>query len=121
MSSVGKLRVRVPELNQRVERSYVLTSTLDLAKETHSARVAEVDSDSDVKFQDLREALPTRSLADSIAAPKIPQVATTQETSATTIHKIHDITVEQSESMVSPRKHHRFSVQKMALNASHTG
>ena len=35
------------------------------AKET-SAKVGEVDSDSDVEFQDSREALPTRSLADSI-------------------------------------------------------
>ena len=52
---------------------------VDPAKETCGARVAEVESDSDVEFQDSREVQPTRTLADSITAPKIPQVAT-QET-----------------------------------------
>ena len=41
--------------------------------------MGEVDSDSDVEFQDSREILPTRSLADSIAVPRVP-LTTTQET-----------------------------------------
>ena len=47
------------------------------ARET-SARVVEVDSDSDVEFQDSREVLPTRSLADSITVPRVPQTTTTE-------------------------------------------
>ena len=39
------------------------------ARET-SARVGEVNLDSDVKFQDSREVLPTRSLADSITVTR---------------------------------------------------
>ena len=46
------------------------------ARDTRSARVGEVDSDSDVEFQDSREALPTGSLADSIAVPRVPQTTT---------------------------------------------
>ena len=49
------------------------------ARET-SARVVEVDSDSDVEFQDSREVLPTKSLADSIAVPRVPQITTTETT-----------------------------------------
>ena len=52
---------------------------MNLAKETRSTRVAEVELDSDVEFQDSREVQPTRSLADSITVQKVPQVAT-QET-----------------------------------------
>ena len=48
------------------------------ARDTQSARVGEVKLDSDVEFQDSKEVLPTRSLADSIAVPRIPQ--TTLET-----------------------------------------
>ena len=51
-----------------------------LANETCSARVVELDSDSDVEFQDSREVLLTRSLADSIAVPRVPQSATQETT-----------------------------------------
>ena len=63
------------------ENREVILADLNInpAKETHSARVAEVDSDSDAEFQDSREVQPTRSLAYSITVPKVPQVAT-QET-----------------------------------------
>ena len=47
------------------------------ARET-SARVGEVDSDSDVEFQDSREALPTRYLVDSVTVTRVPQATTTQ-------------------------------------------
>ena len=43
-----------------------------------SARVAEVDSGSDEEFQDSKEDLPPRSLAESITATRFPQVATFQ-------------------------------------------
>ena len=46
------------------------------ARDTQSARVGEVNSDSDVEFQDSREALPPWSLADSIAVPRVPQTTT---------------------------------------------
>ena len=62
-----------------LEYREVICSDLNvaLAKETHSARV---DSDSDVEFQDSREVLPTRSLPDSIAVPRVPQSATLETT-----------------------------------------
>ena len=55
-----------------------MCSDLDiaLARDTQSARVGEVNSDSDVEFQDSREVLPNRSLADSIAVPRVPQTTT---------------------------------------------
>ena len=58
----------------------VISSDLnvDLARETRSARVEETEQDSDVEPQDTREALPPRSLADSIAAPRF--TPTTLET-----------------------------------------
>ena len=43
-----------------------------------SARVAEVDSGSEEEFQDSKEDLPPRSLAESITATRVPQVATFQ-------------------------------------------
>ena len=51
-----------------------------LARET-GARVAEVDSSSDEEFQDSKEVLPPRTLAESITAARIPQIATSQTTS----------------------------------------
>ena len=51
---------------------------VDPAIETHSAGVEETEQDSDVEPQDTREALPPRSLADSIAAPRF--TPTTLET-----------------------------------------
>ena len=51
------------------------------ARESQSARVEESEQDSDVEPQDTREALPTRSLADSIAAPRF--APTTLETNVT--------------------------------------
>ena len=58
----------------QLENQGVIRADLNVnpAKETRSARVAEVESDSDVEFQDSREVQPTRSLADSITAPKVP-------------------------------------------------
>ena len=47
-----------------------------LARET-SARVAEVDSSSD-EFQDSKEGSPPRSLAESVTATRVPQVATSK-------------------------------------------
>ena len=43
-----------------------------------SARVAEVDSSSDDEFQDSNTEQPPRSLAESITATRVPQVATQQ-------------------------------------------
>ena len=65
-----------------LEYQEVIHSDLNIAsaKETCSARVVEVDSDSDVEFQDSREVLPTRSLADSIVVPRVPQSATLETT-----------------------------------------
>ena len=47
------------------------------ARET-SARVAEVDSSSEDEFQDSKEDPPSRSLAESVTATRVPQVATSQ-------------------------------------------
>ena len=44
---------------------------VNLARESQGSRVEEDELDSDVEFQDSREVLPTRSLADSIAAPRL--------------------------------------------------
>ena len=43
-----------------------------------SARVAEVDSSSEDEFQDSKEDPPPRSLAESVTATRVPQVATSQ-------------------------------------------
>ena len=73
-----------------------------LARVSQGARVEEVDSDSDVEFQDSREALPTRSLADSITVPRVPQTTTleTMRPSSTELVQHH---TEQSESGESPQ------------------
>ena len=47
------------------------------ARET-SARVAEVDLSSEDEFQDSKEGPPPRSLAESVTATRVPQVATFQ-------------------------------------------
>ena len=52
---------------------------IPLARET-SAKVDEVDSDSDDDFQDSREALPTRSSADPITITRVPQSTTLRTT-----------------------------------------
>ena len=77
----------------------VMRSDLNIvpARDTQSARVAEVDLDSDVEFQDSREVLPTRSLADSIAVPRVPQ-ATTSETMQPSSTGFVEHHTEQSES-----------------------
>ena len=64
--------------------------------------MGEVDLDSDVEFQDSREVLPTRSLADSIAVPRVPQTTTSEtiQPSSTEIVSHH---MEQSESGESPQ------------------
>ena len=61
------------------------------ARDTQSARMGEVGSDSDVEFQDSREVLPTRSLADSIAVSRIPQTTTleTNQPSSTRFENHH--------------------------------
>ena len=53
----------------------VIRSDLNIipARETRSARAEEEEQDSNVEFQDSREVLPSRSLADSIAVPRLPQ------------------------------------------------
>ena len=43
------------------------------ARETQSAKLEEEEQDSDDEFQDFREVLPSRSLAGSIAAPRLTQ------------------------------------------------
>ena len=58
---------RAPLEYQEVIRSDL---NVDPARETQSARVEEDEQDSDVEFQDSREVLPARSLADSIAVPR---------------------------------------------------
>ena len=67
-----------PSSRAPLEYQEVVHSDLNvaLARDTQSARMGEVDSDSDVEFQDSREVLPTRSLADSIAVPRVPQTTT---------------------------------------------
>ena len=64
--------------------------------------MSEVDSDSDIEFQDSREALPTRSLADSIAVTRVPQ-ATTKQTMQPPSPELNRHHVEQSESGGSPQ------------------
>ena len=92
-------------LSSRAPPEYreVVQSDLDVAltRESQSARVEEVDLDSDVEFQDSREALPPRSLADSIAVPRVPQITTSEtiQPSSTGIVSHH---MEQSESGESP-------------------
>ena len=49
------------------------------ARET-SAKVGQVDSDSDDDFQDSREALPTRSLTDPITVTRVPQATALKTT-----------------------------------------
>ena len=52
---------------------------IPLARET-SAKVGEVDSDSDGDFQDSREALLPRSMADPITITRVPQTTTLKTT-----------------------------------------
>ena len=93
-------------LSSRAPPEYweVVQSDLNVApaRVSQGARVGEVDSDSDVEFQDSREVLPTRSLADFIAVPWVPQVTTSESTwlSSTGIVEYH---MEQSESGGSPQ------------------
>ena len=72
------------------------------ARDTQGARVVEVDSDSDVEFQDSREGLPTRSLADSIAVPRVPQTTTSETIQPSSTGNVSHRT-EQSESGESPQ------------------
>ena len=65
---------RAPSEYQEVMRADL---NIPLSRET-SARVAEVDSGSEDEFQDSKETLPPRSLAESIAATRVPQVSTFQ-------------------------------------------
>ena len=82
-------------LSSRAPPEYreVMHSDLNIvpARDTKSARVGEVESDSDVEFQDSREVLPTRSLADSIAVPRISQTTTleTNQPSSTRFERRH--------------------------------
>ena len=67
---------------------------VNLARETRSSRVEETEQGSDVEFQDTWEALPPRSLADSIAVPRL--VPTTLESnkapSSTELHHTNSTT-----------------------------
>ena len=80
LSRREQLSSRAEGLSSRAPPEYQEVMHCDLnlapARDTQSARVGEVDSDSDVEFQDSREVLPTRSLADSIAVPRVPQTTT---------------------------------------------
>ena len=62
---------RAPPEYREVIRSDL---NVNLARETQSARVEVDEHESNVEFQDSREVLPTRSLADSIAVPRLTQV-----------------------------------------------
>ena len=64
---------------------------INLARETHSARVEENEQDTDVEFKDTWEASPPRSLADSIAAPRLVPAAleTNQAPLSTELHHIN--------------------------------
>ena len=77
--------------------------------------MVEVDSDSDVEFQDSREVLPTRSLADSTAVPRVPQTTTT-ETMQPLLHELSQHCTKQlesGESLQTPNS-------EESANASHT-
>ena len=87
---------------------------IHLARET-SARVAEVDSESDVEFQDSKEELPIQSLASSIAVPRVPQI-TTRETMRPSSHELSQHHTEQPETGEFPQT--PSSVE--SANASHT-
>ena len=67
-----------------------------------------------VEFQNSREALPTRSLADSIAVPRVPQT-TTIETSQPSSHEVGQHHIEQPESGESPQT----PSSEESANASH--
>ena len=69
-----------------------------LARDTQSARVGEVDSDSDVEFQDSREAQPTRSLADSIAVSRVPQTTTLETNQPSSTGFVSHHTIQSTES-----------------------
>ena len=97
-SQAGSLSSRAPPEYQEVAHSDL---NIALARQT-SARVGEVDLDSDVEFQDSREALPTRSLADSITVSRVPQATTTQ-TKQLPSPELNQHHVEQSESRGSPQ------------------
>ena len=64
-----------------------------------SARVAEVDSSSDDEFQDSNTEQPPRSLAQSITATRVPQVATQQTNQPSSNQSRHQ--VQQAESVES--------------------
>ena len=64
-----------------------------------SARVAEVDSSSDDEFQDSNTEQPPRSLAESITATRVPQVATQQTNQPSPNRSRHQ--VQQTESVES--------------------
>ena len=76
-----------------------------------SARVAEVDSDSEDEFQDSREALPPRSLAESITATRVPQVTTHQTMQPPSLNRHR---IEKPESGESPQ-YQRLPIQRKVL------
>ena len=56
-----------------LEYREVMRADLNIPPSTEtSARVAEVDSGSEEEFQDSKEELPPRSLAESITATRVP-------------------------------------------------
>ena len=76
--------------------------------------MGEVDSDSDVEFQDSREALPTRSLADSVAVTRVPQATTMKTTQLPSpeLNQRHHVESESGESPQTPSS-------EEGVNASH--
>ena len=101
------LSSRAPPEYQKVMRSDLNVAP---ARDTRSARVVEVDSDSDVEFQDSREVLPIRSLADSIAVPRVPQATTSETMQPSSTGLLTNIT----RNSLNLEDRHRFSVQKKA-------
>ena len=78
--------------------------------------MGEVDSDSDVEFQHSREVLPTRSLADSIAVPRVPQTTIIEATATIIPRELEQHHTEQPESRGSPQT----PSSEEGANASHT-
>ena len=68
-----------PSSKARSEYKEVMRADLNIPlSRVTSARVAEVDSSSEDEFQDSKEDPPPRSMAESITATRVPQVATFQ-------------------------------------------
>ena len=86
----------------RPERQEVLSDLNPNPAREPSARVAEVDSGSEEEFEDSREALPPRSLAESIAAARVPQAAIQSTSQPPSQERRHIVQSETGESLQTP-------------------